>query len=74
VRDYNKFGFCFSLGDWNRDVYAVGVPMVSENGRILAFSCSGPAQTMTRKRLLSDIGPRLIELRDRVKEQLGGSF
>ncbi|HEU0202322.1 MAG TPA: IclR family transcriptional regulator [Burkholderiaceae bacterium] len=75
VRDYEQYGFCFSLGDWNKEVFAAGVPMISDDGRrILAFSCSGPAHQMTRKRLISEIGPKLMQLRDRVKEQLGGSF
>lgn len=75
VRDYQQYGFCFSLGDWSKEVFAAGVPMVSDDGgRILAFSCSGPAHQMTRKHLIGEIGPKLIQLRDRVKEQLGGNF
>jgi DNA-binding IclR family transcriptional regulator len=75
VRDYEKYGFCFSMGDWREDVYAVGVPMISNDGsKILAFSCSGPIHEMTRKRLVSDIGPRLMQLRDRVHNTLGGVF
>src|SRR5690606_24361029 len=27
-KDYETYGFVFSLGDWNPDVFAVGVPMV----------------------------------------------
>jgi DNA-binding IclR family transcriptional regulator len=75
IRDYEKYGFCFSMGDWREDVYAVGVPMISNDGsKILAFSCSGPVHEMTRKRLVSDIGPRLVQLRDRVHSTLGGVF
>ena len=74
-RDYEKFGFVFSLGDWNREVYAVGVPMISaDRSRILAFSCSGPVREMTRKRIISDIGPRLVKLRNHVLSVLGGNF
>ena len=70
-----KYGFCFSLGEWNNDVFAVGVPMVSNDGsKVLAFSCSGPVHEMTRKRIISDIGPRLVQLRDRVQTMLGGVF
>jgi DNA-binding IclR family transcriptional regulator len=73
--DYQKYGFCVSLGDWNKEVGAVGVPMVSDDGaRILAFSCIGPARDMTRQRITNDIGPKLIGLRDRVKAKLGGEF
>lgn len=75
VRDYQKYGFCLSLGDWNKDVYAVGVPIVSRDGkRILAFNCSGPIFDMTRQRLLQDIGPRLVQLRDKVYAATHGNF
>ena len=75
VRDYEKHGFCFSMGDWQEDVFAAGVPMISNDGsKILAFSCSGPVHEMTRKRLVSEIGPRLVQLRDKVHATLGGVF
>jgi DNA-binding IclR family transcriptional regulator len=75
VRDHEKYGFCFSMGDWNADVFAAGVPLVSnDRSKIVAFSCSGPVHQMTRKRLISDIGPRLVQLRDRVNATLGGVF
>jgi len=75
IRDHEKYGFCFSMGDWQEDVFAAGVPMVSSDGsKILAFSCSGPVHEMTRKRLISEIGPRLMQLRDKVHGTLGGVF
>lgn len=75
ITDHAQHGFCFSLGDWSDEVFAAGVPMVSGDGsKILAFSCSGPVHAMTRERLLNDIGPRLIALRDRVSATLGGVF
>lgn len=75
VRDHDKHGFCYSMGEWREDVFAAGVPMVSADGsKILAFSCSGPLQEMTRKRLVGEIGPRLVQLRDRVHAALGGVF
>jgi DNA-binding IclR family transcriptional regulator len=75
VRDYERHGFCLSVGEWNRDVWAVGAPLVSrEGGRILAFNCSGPIFDMTRQRIIQDVGPRLIALRDRVAMSTGGIF
>jgi len=75
IADVEDHGFCCSLGDWSEEVFAAGVPMVSADGhRILAFSCSGPVHEMTRERLLNDIGPRLVQLRDRVHASLGGMF
>jgi DNA-binding IclR family transcriptional regulator len=75
VRDYERYGFCLSVGEWNKDVWGVGTPMVSRDGlRILAFNCSGPIFDITRHRIIADVGPRLLALRDRVAADLGGIF
>lgn len=75
VRDYDRYGFCLSVGEWVKDVWAVGVPMVSRDGhRILALNCSGPIFDMTRQRVITEIGPRLVALRDRVLAATGGAF
>jgi len=75
ILDHQKYGFVFSMGDWNGDVFAAGVPMISnDRSKILAFSCSGPVHAMTRKRLIGEVGPRLVQLRDRVHATLGGVF
>jgi DNA-binding IclR family transcriptional regulator len=74
-QDYENFGFCFSLGDWNPDVYAIGVPMVSaDRTRVLAFNCSGRVSMMTREKLVQDFGPRLLALRNTVYEITEGRF
>ena len=74
-QDYEHYGFCFSLGDWNPEVFAIGVPMVSaDRSRVLAFNCSGRVSMMTREKLLDDFGPRLVALKDRVFEMTGGRF
>ena len=73
--DYRNYGFCFSLGDWNPDVFAVGVPMVSnDRTRILAFNVSGRVSTMTREKLIHDFGPKLVALRNTVFELTEGRF
>ncbi|HEV8688749.1 MAG TPA: IclR family transcriptional regulator [Ideonella sp.] len=73
--DYDAHGLCLSLGDWNKDVHAVSVPMVSADGRkIVAFSASMPARQADRTRLIEEVGPRLIAMRDRVAATLGGRF
>ncbi|WP_394828220.1 IclR family transcriptional regulator [Pendulispora albinea] len=73
VEDYDKYGFCFSVGEWNKGVSAVGVPLVlPSDGKLLAISCFGPAQEMTRERMIQEIGPKIVELRDRIKAKMGG--
>lgn len=75
VRDFDRYGFCLSVGDWNKDVWAVGVPMVSREGnRTLALNCSGPIFEITRQKIISEIGPRLLSLRDRLMSATGGVF
>lgn len=73
--EYETYGFCFSMGEWNPDVFAVGVPMVSaDRSRVLAFNCSGRISVMTRDRLIRDFGPRLVALRNTVFEKVEGRF
>jgi DNA-binding IclR family transcriptional regulator len=74
-QDYENYGFCFSLGDWNPEIFAVGVPMVSaDQSRTLTFNCSGRVSLMTREKLVNDFGPRLVALRDKVIQLTHGRF
>jgi DNA-binding IclR family transcriptional regulator len=73
--DYERLGFCFSLGDWNPNYFAVGVPIVShDKSRVFAFNVSGRVTTVTRERILEDIGPRLVSLRNKVLGLTEGRF
>lgn len=75
VRDYQKYGFCVSLGEWNNDVFSVAVPLVSrDHSKVLALTCAGPPFEMSRQRLFEVLGPRLIQLRDRMFAATGGNF
>jgi DNA-binding IclR family transcriptional regulator len=62
LKDYQTHGFTLSLGEWERDVNAVGVPLIPPDGSgIFAFNCGGPAFLLPRERLL-ELGPRLVNL------------
>lgn len=54
-----KRGFCVSLGDRLPDVFAVGAPVVTAEGTVLAVNCGGLPSEVTADRLQNDIGPRL---------------
>lgn len=72
MRDYEERGFCLSIGDWQKDVNAVGVPMVIGEGvGILAFGCGGPSFLLRRPQIEEDFGPRLVELVRTVEAALG---
>lgn len=69
--DYHEHGFCFSLGQWNTELYALGVPLAAGEGNAqMALSLSGPIAGMTRERLLGDLGPRLLALRNKLQPGL----
>jgi DNA-binding IclR family transcriptional regulator len=75
LREYDKLGFVVSCGEWTPEMFAVGVPLVSADGnRVLSLSCSGPVHEMNRKKLLAEVGPRMVRLRDRIHKAVQGFF
>lgn len=70
-RDFDDLGFCFSLGDWRREVNAVAVPLVPPDGsRPIVIGCSGAAFQLEEELLKRDIGPRLLALVGNVRSGL----
>ncbi len=61
-RDYADYGYCLSIGEWQRDVNAVAVPMTHAQHGLLAFNCGGPSFQLSREKLEEDIGPRLVHM------------
>ncbi len=63
VRDLKERGFVMSVGDWQPDVSAVGVPLIVPDQSIaLALNCGGPAFLFSREQLETDFGPRLAAI------------
>ena len=63
ISDVATRGFTLSIGEWERDINAVGVPVMAPDGSAsFAFNCGAPAFQFSRKRLESDIGPRLVNV------------
>lgn len=71
LRDYADHGYCISMSDWDKGTCGVGVPFCGPDGGMMAFNCGGPAFMLTRDRLESDIGPRLVSLVKRVSGSMG---
>ena len=72
LKEYADRGFCSSVGEWQKDVNAVGVPVTIGNGAgLLAFNCGGPAFQLRRPMLEDDLGPRLVQLVKNVEVALG---
>ena len=73
IKDFETRGFTLSLGDWERDINAVGVPLTAPDGSgVFAFNCGAPGFQFTRERLESDIGPRLVNMVRNVEVALSG--
>ncbi len=71
MRQYRDTGFVKTVGTWERDVNAVGVPLVqSDNGNIYAFNCGGPSFVLSEERLDTELGPRLKQLVQNVEAAL----
>ena len=73
IKDFETRGFTLSIGDWERDISAVGVPLVASDGSgVFAFNCGAPSFQFTRERLEGDIGPRLVNMVRNVEVALSG--
>ncbi len=72
LRDYEEYGFCISIGDWNQNIHGVGVPFIAPDGTVMAFNVGGTTPPLlTENRIKTDIGPRLIELVRQVESIMG---
>ncbi len=73
IEDVATRGFTLALGEWERDINAVGVPLIAPDGSgTFAFNCGAPAFHFTRERLERDIGPRLVNMVRNVEVDLSG--
>jgi DNA-binding IclR family transcriptional regulator len=74
LKDVDNRGFSMSVGDWQSDINAVGVPLAPADGSgIFAFNCGAPAFHFSRSRLESDIGPRLLNTMRNIEAELRGT-
>lgn len=64
--EYNKFGYCSTIGDWEPNVNAVGVPLRLPDGQVLAFTCGGPSSRI-QPDMIPDLGERLKQLAEGVQ-------
>jgi DNA-binding IclR family transcriptional regulator len=71
IRDVNRQGFCIVMGLWQPDINAVAVPLVLPNrSEVMSIGCAGSARYLPRRRLETEVGPRLVELSHRITAEL----
>ena len=73
LRDVETRGFSVSLGEWQSDINAVGVPLAAPDGSgIFAFNCGAPAFHFSRSGLENEVGPRLLNAMRNIEAELRG--
>lgn len=71
VRDFAKHGYCVALGDWDKTVHACSVPLTLRDDRIYVLNCGAPAEHVSKERVATDLGPRLINAARDIRARLG---
>ena len=63
VRDLAARGFVTSLGEWQPEVNAAGVPLQGPDGSVdFVITCGGAGFQLSKARLEREIGPALVDL------------
>jgi DNA-binding IclR family transcriptional regulator len=67
LRDIAKHGFCMSLGEWQKEIHGIAVPLVSPSGgAIYAINLGGPAYLFKEAQMRDELGPKLVAIRNEV--------
>jgi DNA-binding IclR family transcriptional regulator len=71
VAHYQEFGYVKTIGEWDRDVNSIGVPLIqAEHGNVFAFNCGGPSFLLPEDRLDAEFAPKLKHLVANVQSAL----
>lgn len=60
VTCYEEHGYCLSLGDWERSINAVAVPLRLQDGKIMCINCGGPSYLVTPDKVIESFAPQLL--------------
>jgi DNA-binding IclR family transcriptional regulator len=70
MEDYKKYGFCLSIGEWDRNINSAGVPVHLQDGTTMALTCAAPSYLVPAERLRDSIAHQLAMLASDI-ESLG---
>jgi len=57
--EFEQRGFCLSLGDWDRNVMAAGVPLHLADGSIMVLTCGAPSFQLSEDTLKNSLAQQL---------------
>jgi DNA-binding IclR family transcriptional regulator len=71
MQEFAQLGMVFNLGQSHSDIHAIGVPVVSLDGKkVMALTSGGAKSSVTREKLLNEVAPSLKELALRLSPML----
>jgi len=62
MEDFKAHGFCLSLGEWDRNINAAGVPVRLQDGTTMALTCAAPSYLVSGDKLRSSVAHQLAML------------
>ncbi len=69
-KDYEDYGYCFSISEWQKDVNAVATAIMHPTEGLLTFNCGAPSFMLSRTKLEEDIAPRLLHMKNNIQSNL----
>ncbi len=69
-KDYDDYGYCFSISEWQKDVNAVATALMHPTEGLLTFNCGAPSFVLSRDKLEEDIAPRLLHMKNSIQDSL----
>lgn len=62
MEDFKKYGFCLSIGEWDRNINSAGVPVHLQDGTIMTLTCAAPSYLVSAEKLRGSIAHQLAML------------
>jgi DNA-binding IclR family transcriptional regulator len=71
VAQYEARGFCLAAGEWQREVAAVGAPILAPGGLgLVVLTCGAPSFVIGRAKLTREVGPHLVHVARAIQAEL----
>ena len=72
VEALERDGYCSSLGEWQKDIHGIAVPIAAPQGQPLyVLNLGGPAYALPEQELRERLAPRLVALGRQVEVTMG---
>ena len=70
LKDYDDYGYCFSISEWQKDVNAVATALMHPTEGLLTLTAVHQAFVLSRDKLEEDIAPRLLHMKNSIEDSL----